>query len=94
MLQQYAVDPKVYFKEYATSQQEQTDTVIAYYCLMCGLCKTICPQRLDLGQAFLSIRNDMARKNGGRVPLKALRTVNTHQNLSFCALFTALNRGG
>ena len=94
MLQHYATDPKAYFKDYAASPADQRGGMIAYYCMMCGLCKTVCPQKLDLGQGFLAIRNDIIRENGGKTTIKALRAVNMHQKLSFCGLFTALDRGG
>ena len=93
MLQQYSIDPKLYFKAYSTFSQDKTDSMIAYDCFMCGLCKVTCPKELDLGQAFLSIRNDIVQSNGGKTPIKALKSVNMHQNLSFNSLFTALNKG-
>ena len=93
MLQACAIEPKSYFNAYVTSPKKQKNNLLAYNCLFCGLCKTVCPKGLNLGEAFLVIRAEMVRSSRGRIPIKALRTVNTHQSLSFSRLFTTLNPG-
>lgn len=87
-LQQYCETPKELFSELLTT----SDPLIPFSCLLCGHCTAVCPLQLELGEAFLAMRQDLVKTSGR--PLKALRSVELHQFFSCHAFFTGDSRGG
>lgn len=86
-LQQYCEDPQKLFQRFL---EEDLDPIIPYSCMLCGHCTVVCPLKLKLDDAFLSIRQDLIKEG---LPLRQLRGVEMHQKLSTSKLFTAVNRG-
>ncbi|KRM30656.1 hypothetical protein FC83_GL001792 [Agrilactobacillus composti DSM 18527 = JCM 14202] len=86
-LQQYCANPKELFKKFLTSG---LPTIVPYSCQLCGHCTVVCPLRLELGQAFLAMRQDLCRDQK-KLPLKQLRSVTLHQRLSASRLFSSIS---
>lgn len=86
-LQKYCDSPQELFQQFLV---ESLEPIIPYSCMLCGRCSQVCPLQLELGEAFLAIRRDLA-KDG--LPLKQLKSVEMHQKLSTSQFFTAVKRG-
>ncbi|HBT94680.1 MAG TPA: hypothetical protein DEB24_00510 [Coriobacteriia bacterium] len=92
-LQRYVKSPRKYFEQALSSTLDTEDRKSAFYCMVCGSCKAVCPKNLDPGRAFLAVRGDIVTDNGGAIPIESLKSVNNHQKLSFSALLRTLKRG-
>ena len=86
-LQKYCDDPQELFERFLT---EDLDPIVPYSCLLCGRCTVVCPLQLKLDEAFLAMRQDLAKE---KLPLKQLKSVHVHQWLSTSRLFCGWNLG-
>lgn len=91
-LQKYCDDPKQLFTKIL---DDQVAAVVPFSCLMCGHCTFVCPEQLQLDQAFLSVRQDLMAQSQKekKLPLKALSSVVFHQKFSTNKWFSAVNLG-
>lgn len=89
-LQSYCETPKDLFS--TILEEGESQPLLPYSCLLCGHCTVVCPLKLELGEAFLAMRQDLVKANGR--PLKQLRSVDLHQFFSSQSLFKGNNRGG
>lgn len=85
LLSGFSVKPGELFKNLL--EDRKIDPLIPYSCNTCSLCLKVCPKNLNIGDAFLEIRKELAEKNGGTSPLKGHNSVHLHQKLSFSSLF-------
>lgn len=85
MLNDYCSSPKDLFGR--ISESGTVDVNIPYFCSMCQKCKKVCPRELKLSEAFMEMRRDIVKKNGGKSPMKGHRAVENHQRFSFSKLF-------
>ena len=74
-----------YVQDFPATEQElvqilaergEAEPVIPYSCHICGLCKGVCPQGLDLGQACLEVRERLVAK--GKAPLSPHKGVQNY----------------
>ncbi len=67
---------------------------ISFECSLCGLCRAVCPEKLDPGDAFLSLRRDAVSKN--QADLSRYSTIMGYEKKGTSALFScyALPQGG
>ncbi|WP_297520676.1 FAD-dependent oxidoreductase [uncultured Clostridium sp.] len=73
MLNEYTDCPKTLFKEYLDKGIENMDEMIAYSCNECNQCTIVCPKKFDIKANFRFIKEDLAKKNKGLVPIKELQ---------------------
>ncbi|MFD1671896.1 4Fe-4S dicluster domain-containing protein [Agrilactobacillus yilanensis] len=90
-LQNNCETPKAFFEKVV--QGQEIESVVPYSCLLCGHCQFVCPQKLQLDAAFLSMRQDLMAQQK-QLPLKALKGVLFHQKFSTSALFTTVKKSG
>ena len=69
----------------ANSHSVET-TAMPYLCSLCGLCKAVCPEKLDPGAWFLTLRR--AAVSAGRTNLSQYRTIVGYEKRGTSALFT------
>lgn len=74
MLKEYTDCPKKLFKEYLEKGYENMDKMIAYSCNECSQCTIKCPNNFDIKANFKAIKEDLAEKNNGLVPLESLKS--------------------
>lgn len=91
MLNQFCDTPKDLLKEIATDKK--VDNIIPYSCALCGYCKKVCPQNIDLGEMLLTIRKHIVKENKS-IPkdIKHL-AIEMHQKNGFSKIFSAPIRG-
>ncbi|SFI27592.1 Fe-S oxidoreductase [Tindallia magadiensis] len=85
MLANFKVTPKIHFTKIL--ETNEVDPMLPYSCNMCYDCTRVCPKKLDLREAFQSIRKDLVKENAGSSPIKKHRGIEMHQRLSFSSLF-------
>lgn len=90
-LKQNCDTPKALFTQ--VLQGTMIDPQVPYSCLMCGHCTFVCPEKLKLDAAFLSMRQDWMKQQK-KLPLNTLKSVLFHQKFSTGRLFTTVNQGG
>ncbi|MFD3157968.1 heterodisulfide reductase-related iron-sulfur binding cluster [Haloimpatiens sp. FM7330] len=73
MLKEYTDCPKNLFKEYLEKGYESMDKMIPYSCNQCSQCTIKCPNDFDIKSIFKAIKEELAEKNGGLVPLESLK---------------------
>ncbi|MGL5069113.1 MAG: FAD-dependent oxidoreductase [Sarcina sp.] len=73
MLNEYTDCPKTLFKEYLDKGIENMDKMIAYSCNECNQCTMVCPKEFDIKSNFRFIKENLAKKNKGIVPIKELQ---------------------
>lgn len=91
-LQAYCDSPKEMFQRLA--DENTSDPQLPYSCQMCGRCTVVCPLNLELGEAFLAMRQDLVKKSVNKKPLKQLKSVAFHQYFSSSKWFSGHNQGG
>lgn len=84
-------------KEYSSSPKELMEDVInkdtikkeiPYSCMLCGLCKEVCPKNIDLKEMFFYIRRDIINNYPNEVKKLGYKTVEFHQLNSFSPMFS------
>lgn len=70
-----------FFQKYCTSPRELAESyqehgfydtpVVPYSCNICGLCKSRCPEGLDIGKMMIEVRHRMVEKGIGPLPQHA-----------------------
>ena len=93
MLNEYTDCPKNLFKEYLEKGIENMDKMIAYSCNECNQCTIVCPKQFDIKANFRFIKEDLAKKNKGLVPLEQLQPSDATQvkecDDEYCTAVTA-----
>ncbi len=59
---------------------------LAFECSLCGLCRAVCPEKLDPGEAFLALRRDAVSKN--QADLSRYSTIMGYEKKGTSALFS------
>jgi len=90
MLNEYAECPKDLFDH--VLREGEIDQKIPYSCNMCKACTLVCPKQLDLREAFLGMREDLAENNQGKSPIKGHGGIDMHQKLSFSKTFNTTKK--
>jgi Fe-S oxidoreductase len=73
-------------------QSGEIDSKTPYLCNMCSMCSLVCPEKLDIKEAFLDIRKEIVKNNEGKSPIKGHKTIDVHQKLSFSKLFNTTQK--
>ncbi|WP_321494335.1 (Fe-S)-binding protein [uncultured Desulfobacter sp.] len=73
-------------KEIFTALSPEKQYSLAFECSLCGLCRAVCPENLDPGEAFLSLRRDAVTK--GQVDLSTYSTILGYEKKGTSALFS------
>ena len=93
MLNEYTDCPKNLFKEYLEKGIDNMDKMIAYSCNECNQCTIVCPKQFDIKANFRFIKEDLAKKNKGLVPLEQLQPSDATQDKEcdeeYCTAVTA-----
>lgn len=89
-LQEYCESPKELFQ--TLYEENSSEPELPYSCQMCGRCTVVCPLNLELGEAFLAMRQDLVKNGGNKRPLKQLKSVEFHQFFSSSKWFTGHNQ--
>jgi glutamate synthase (NADPH/NADH) small chain len=88
MLNDFCSTPKELFKGFV--ETGEVNPIIPYSCNMCNQCTIVCPKKLQIGNSFMDIREEMVNKNNGKSPIKGHAAVDMHQTLSFSKIFNTI----
>lgn len=80
-------------KEILTALSPAKQHALAFECSLCGLCRAVCPEDIDPGEAFLNLRRDAVIKN--QADLSKYSTILGYEKKGTSALFScyALPKG-
>lgn len=87
MLKKWCSSPKDLMK--SLTEQETVDISLPYSCNMCGYCKGVCPQGIELDESFLLLKNRLTKINKNVPPIKGYKSIKFHQKYSFSKMFTS-----
>lgn len=73
-------------KEIFTTLDLTKQRTISFECSLCGLCRAVCPEDLDPGEAFLRLRRDAVTKN--QVDLSTYSTILGYEKKGTSRLFS------
>lgn len=89
MMSRFGENPGALMEKYFA----EPDPALAYSCLTCGLCETVCPKQFPLPWLFTEARKDFVKANGGKSPMPGHRSTRFHQTFGFSAPFTVKAEG-
>ena len=73
-------------KEIFTALNQAKQQTLAFECSLCGLCRAVCPENLDPGEAFLDLRRDAVTQN--RADLSKYSTILGYEKKGTSSLFS------
>lgn len=86
MMKEYSSSPKLLMKQMIKDESKNKE--LAYSCMLCGICKQVCPKDIDLRNMFYEIRKDLFNNKSKNLRIKGYNMVKFHQVNSFSPLFS------
>lgn len=86
MMDKYGESPKAIMEGITTDKK--IDKAMAYSCMLCGLCKKVCPKDIDLGDVFYKSRKDIFSAGENNLKDLGYKSVKFHQQNSFSSVFS------
>lgn len=86
MMKEYSLSPKSLMNQ--TIHNEKINIDIPYSCMLCGACKHICPNKIDLKSMFYELRKEAFNNGKKKFKPSGYNTVKFHQVNSFSPLFS------
>lgn len=81
MMNDFGESPQDIFTTFL--ENKHIDPIIPYSCNLCNKCTIVCPKKLKISKAFMSIRESIVEGNKGKSPLNGHFAVYIHQLLNF-----------
>jgi NADPH-dependent glutamate synthase beta subunit-like oxidoreductase len=92
MLNDFTDCPKTLFEEYLEKGYAAMDPKISYSCNACSQCTLKCPKDFDMQGAFMGMRPEYIKDNGGKSPMKGHQAIEVHQYLGYSKFFNTSNK--